>query len=433
MTARIGIRLEDKNAWEARTPLIPDHVRTLKAHHDIDVCVQSSPIRAFNSQEYVAAGAAMTESLEMCPIIFAVKEIPEEVLEPGKTYVFFSHTIKGQKANMPMLQKLLDLGCQLIDYEKIVDAHKRRLVFFGNYAGLAGMIDTLWALGKRLAWEGISTPFEDIQQALAYKTLDDAQTAIAEVGRRIAAAGLPESLSPLICGFAGYGNVSRGAQTIYDLLPVQEISPEALRDFTGGDRHHVYKVIFKEKDLVLPKNDQAPFQLQDYYDHPEHYRGRFADYLPHLTVLVNAIYWTRRYPRLVTEESARALFDDGRCPLRVIGDISCDVKGAIEITVRTTHPGAPIFVYDPRTGQLRNGYEGPGIVVLAVDNLPCELPREASRHFSTTLLPFVPEIAAADYTAPLAESGLSPTLQHAVIVWQGELTPPYRYLEQHLK
>lgn len=433
MALRIGIRLEDKNIWEARTSLIPEHVAVLCEAHDIEVVVQESPIRAFAAADYLQAGARVAPTLEDCPVIFAIKEIPAAALEAGKTYIFFSHTIKGQPANMPMLRRLMELGCQLLDYERIVDEHGRRVVFFGNYAGLAGMIDTLWALGQRLAWEGIPTPFSDLQPTLRYPHLEAAQHAIREVGARIAREGLPAALSPLVCGFAGYGNVSRGAQQIFDLLPVIEISPAELAHCAERDPHHVYKVVFKEEDTVEPVDSQATFALQDYYDHPERYRSRFEPYLPHLTVLVNGIYWTSRYPRLVTKQGLRALFEQQAQPkLRVIGDISCDTEGAIECTTRTTNPGNPIYVYNPLSCETQDTCAGVGVVILAVDNLPCELPRESSTHFSGTLLPFIPAIANADYNVPFEDAALPPILKQAVILWQGQLTPAYRYLEAHL-
>ncbi|PIV69931.1 MAG: hypothetical protein COS08_02885, partial [Euryarchaeota archaeon CG01_land_8_20_14_3_00_38_12] len=146
---RVGIRREDKNIWERRTPIIPQHIKELK-EKDIEFFVQPSKIRAFRDGEYVEAGANIQDSLNQCNVIFAVKEIPLDFFKKNKTYVFFSHTTKGQKHNMPMLKKMMELKCQLIDYEKIVDEKNRRLIFFGRYAGLAGMIDTLWALGQRL-------------------------------------------------------------------------------------------------------------------------------------------------------------------------------------------------------------------------------------------------------------------------------------------
>ena len=433
MTSSIGIRLEDKNIWEARTPIIPEHVAVLREAHDIEVVVQASPIRAFSAEEYLAAGARIAPTLEDCPTIFAIKEIPPTLLEAEKTYVFFSHTIKGQAGNMPMLRRLMELGCQLLDYERIVDENGRRVVFFGDYAGLAGMLDTLWALGQRLEWEGVTTPFSALQPALEYADLETAQAAVRQAGVRIASEGLPAELPPLICGFAGYGNVSRGAQEIFDLLPVIEISPADLENFTGDDPHHVYKVVFREEDMVEPVDPHAAFVLQDYYDHPERYRSRFERYLPHLTVLVNGIFWTSRYPRLVTKEGLRALFEREAQPrLRVIGDISCDTEGAIECTVHTTNPGSPIFVYNPLTCETQDACAGVGVVILAVDNLPAELPRESSTHFSETLLPFIPAIAHTDYTRPFEESDLPPILKRAVILWQGQLTPNYRYLEAYL-
>jgi saccharopine dehydrogenase (NAD+, L-lysine-forming) len=435
MGACVGIRVEDKNEWERRTPLIPLDVKELKETHGIQTCVQASPIRAFRESEYEEAGATVVESLTDCdcPTILAIKEIPSELLVPGKTYAFFSHTIKGQKHNMPMLRRLLDLGCQLIDYEKIVDENGRRLVFFGNYAGLAGMIDTFWAFGQRMTWENIETPFSQLHPTHKYATLDEAKAAIQQIGHRIARDGLNQALAPLICGFAGYGNVSRGAQEIFDLLPVREIKPSDLVTFDERDAHHVFKVVFKEEDMVEPVAPGTPFHLQDYYDHPEKYRSKFDSYTPFLTLLINGIYWSGRYPRLVTRSFLKEFFSQSKSPrLKVIGDISCDTEGAIECDLRATTPGDPIYVYDPLTGQTQDGHKGRGVVVLAVDNLPCELPRESSTHFSRTLVPFVPEIAQADYAAPFSQCELSPTIKRAVIAWHGQLTPDFQYLERYL-
>ena len=143
----IGIRREDKNEWERRVPLIPADVDQLAKEHKIEFVVQPSPIRIFKNEEYHSAGATISEDLATCSAVFAVKEIPEELFQEGKTYIFFSHTIKGQEHNMPMLKKMMEKKCQLIDYEKVADDKGRRLIFFGNFAGYAGMIDTLWALG----------------------------------------------------------------------------------------------------------------------------------------------------------------------------------------------------------------------------------------------------------------------------------------------
>lgn len=435
MTSRIGIRCEDKSKWERRVPIIPKHARRLQEEHAIEVYVQPSEIRVFPDRAYREAGVTVTEDLSVCPTVFAVKEIPLDFFDPGHTYVFFAHVIKGQPHNMPMLQALLDKGCQLIDYEKVTDDQGRRLIFFGHHAGLAGMVDTLWALGRRLSDEGVVNPFTGLKQMVKYDGLEEAKAAISTAGKRIAQDGLPESITPFICGFAGYGNVFGGANEIVELLPVEEIEPDQVSEVArhSDARHVVYKVVFREQHMVEPVSPGDEFELQDYYDHPEKYRSRFSTYLPHLTALVNCIYWEEKYPRLVTKESLRELFDPSDQPrLRVIGDISCDVEGAIEATVKCTQPGNPVYVYDPFQDRAVDGVSGRGPVILAVDILPSELPREASAYFSSVLMDYVPAIAEADYAVPFEGLALPPEIKRAVIVHRGELTPDYRYLDEHL-
>jgi saccharopine dehydrogenase (NAD+, L-lysine-forming) len=436
MTALIGIRREDKSEWERRVPVTPEDAAALRREHDIQVIVQTSAIRAFTDEEFVEAGIPVQEDLGPCPVIFGIKEMPDGFFEPDKAYIFFAHVIKGQPYNMPMLKRMLDLGCTLIDYERVVDEQKRRLIFFGWHAGVAGMIDTLWALGRRLEWEGVPNPFTGLQKTHTYRDLAEAKKGLEQARARIESEGLPPQVTPLIVGVAGYGNVSRGAQEMLDLLPLIEIEPEEVADIAvrkDRSRHHLYKVVFKEWHMVEPVSPGGTFELQDYYDHPEKYRGVFEQYLPHLTVLVNAIFWTERYPRLVTKAYLGELFGGGAEPrLRVIGDISCDVEGAIECTVRCTEPGDPVFVYEPLTGQVTDGYEGQGVVVMAVDILPSELPREASTDFSRILRPFIPAIARCDLTVPFEQCNLPPEIKSAVIAYQGKLTPDYRYIQEFL-
>ncbi len=436
MTAQIGIRREDKSIWERRVPVTPQDAAQLQQAHDVHVIVQPSPIRAYRDEEYAAAGVTIQESLSPCSVVLGIKEIPRDFFEPNKCYVFFAHVIKGQPYNMPMLRRMLDLGCTLIDYEKVEDDEGRRLIFFGWHAGVAGMIDTLWALGQRLAWEGIDNPFADLRQTHRYDDLEAAKEALAGVAARIEAEGLPEQIAPLTVGIAGYGNVSRGAQEILDLLPVIEIEPSELEAIaTGGEasRHHLYKVVFKEWHMVEPKSPDLAFELQDYYDHPEGYQGVFERYVPYLTVLVNAIYWSEAYPRLVTRSYLKTLFGlEAKPRLRVIGDVSCDVEGAIECTLKSTEPGEPIYVYNPLTDEIADGHEGPGVVVLAVEILPSELPREASADFSQILKPFIPAIAHCDYGAPFGQLDLPPEIKRAVIAHRGKLTPDYQYIQEFL-
>jgi alanine dehydrogenase len=427
----IGIRREDKNRWERRVPLTPDDVLELRAQHGLAFHVQPSPIRIFPDTRYVDAGAELREDLSACDLILGVKEVPLPLILPRKGYLFFSHTIKCQHHNMAMLKHLLDLGCSLLDYELITDDQGRRLVFFGNFAGLAGMIVTLHALGQRLQAEGIPNPFTRVRTTNQYANLGEAKREIAQLGETIRRDGLDPRIAPLVVGFTGYGNVSRGAQEIFDLLPHETISPHelpGLRQRADASRHCVYKTVFKEEHLVRPRDPQHPFALQDYYDHPEHYASVFETYTPHLNVIVNGIFWAEKYPRLISRAHAAALYDGGQPNLRVIGDISCDIEGSIEPTVRTTDPDAPCYVYDPRTGETHDGYVGAGPVIMAVDNLPCELPVEASTFFSHVLRAFVAEFQGADLSVPFEKLPLSPALKRAFIAERGQLRPKYEYI-----
>jgi saccharopine dehydrogenase (NAD+, L-lysine-forming) len=433
MAVRIGVRREDKSKWERRSPLTPEQVKELHDKHGIEVWLQPSEIRVFGDEEYRRAGAVVQEDLSACPVVLAIKEIPASFFTQGSTYVFFSHTIKGQSHNMPMLRRLLEMRCQLIDYEKIVDEKGRRLVLFGNYAGLAGMIDSLWALGQRLKVEDIPNPFSSIEPAHRYPNLEHAKEAVRHAGEAIKTKGLPAEFVPFVAGFAGYGSVSHGAQEILDLMPVEEVPPgdlPALASRARADR--LYKTVFREEHMVAPNDASGRFELRDYYDHPEKYHSIFNTHLPYLSVLMNCIYWEKRYPRLVTKRQLRDLYMSPDPKLKVVGDISCDVDGAIEFTVKTTTPGNPVFVYDPATDEVSDGVEGNGPIVLAVDHLPCELPRESSTAFGNALMPFVPEIAEADYSTDFEDCRLSRAIKDAMIAYHGRLTPRYEYLKKHL-
>lgn len=431
----IGVRREDKSPWERRTPITPAVVQALAEQHGIQVLVQPSPQRAFSAAEFEAAGAQVQEDLSACPVVLGIKEVPKSAFLAGQVYVFFAHVIKGQPFNMPMLQRMLDLGCTLIDYEKVTDDAGRRLIFFGWHAGVAGMLETLWALGQRLAWQGILNPFTTLRRAYDYHDIAEAKAAVQQVGDAIRRDGLPAALLPLTIGVAGYGNVARGVWEILDLLPLQRIAPGELHDLAARrySTNTIYATTFREDHMAAPLTAGASFDLQDYYATPEAYRADFEQYLPHLSVLVNAIYWDPRYPRLVTKDYLRQAWAADQPKLRVIGDISCDIDGAIECTVKATEPGDPNFVYNPLSGQVVDGVAGEGVVVMAVDILPSELPRDASDYFSQVLLPYVPALASADYAVPFNDLALPAEIKRAVIAHRGQLTPSYRYLQHHLE
>ncbi|HET6496614.1 MAG TPA: hypothetical protein VFH61_14750 [Thermoleophilia bacterium] len=431
---KIGIRREDKDPWEARVPLVPEDIARLTASGAAEFTLQPSPLRVFPAEEYSLAGARIDDDLSSCDIVMAVKEIPSELFAPGKTYAFFSHTIKGQPYNMDMLRRLMKLKCQLIDYERITDERGRRLIFFSRFAGLAGAVDTLWALGRRLEWEGLTpNPFAALKQTYAYPSLAAALAAIREVGAAIARDGLPASLCPFVIGISGYGNVSLGAQEVVDALGAIPTAPADLDGLFArpADRRLAHKVVFAEHDTVVRRDATTGFSLDEFVQRPELYEGAFESRLPRLAVLVNCVFWDTPYPRLVTKAAARGLYGAASPPLlRVIGDVSLDIGGSIEFTVKETHIDAPVYVYDPETDSIADGVTGRGPVVLAVGNLPCELSREASEAFGTALSPFVPALAAADFSLPYAQLGLPEELRRALILHHGDFTPDYGYMRQ---
>jgi saccharopine dehydrogenase (NAD+, L-lysine-forming) len=433
----IGIRREDVNPWERRAPLTPREVAHLVADEGLSVIVQPSENRVFDDDAYAEAGATVAEDLGPCDVIFAVKEIPPERILADKTYVSFAHVIKGQPANMPMLRRLVERRCSLMDYELVVDEEGRRLVFFGRYAGLAGMIDTLRALGRRLAREGRETPLTALKAAWEYESLKEARAAVAAVGERVAGEGVGEGLAPLVVAFAGYGNVYRGAQEILDLLPVEGILPDEVADVAGGaglSDKVIYKVVFKEEHMVRAKEAGAPFDLQDYYDRPEKYEPALVEYLPYVTVLVNCVYWDARYPHFVSKGDLAALYGGPSPPrLRVIGDLSCDVEGAVEATVKQVDSGSPVYVYDADRGEAVDGVAGNGPVILAVPNLPAELPRESSADFARRLKPYVAAVARADWRGSFDAVELPAPIKAATILYHGGFTPRYEHLEDYIR
>ena len=426
----IGIRREDKNIWERRVPLIPEHIKNLKDNFGIETVIQPFERRAFSDKEFDDSGAIIQEDLTECPTVFAVKEIPIKLLQNNKTYLFFSHTLKGQKYNMPLLKKVMDLNCTLIDYEVIRNENGKRLVFFGKHAGLAGMIDALYGYGVRLNGLGYSSPLLKMKPAYEYADVDEAKLLIAEIGEEIKEKGMPETKAPYVFGFMGYGNVSNGAQEIFDILPHKVITPDELKNLQDKSNNVFYKVVFKEEHLVEPKNSDEVFYLQDYFDNPHQYKSKFEEYIPHLSLIVNAIYWTEDSPRFLTKEYFKSIKTR---KLDVVCDITCDIDGAVEFTVKSTESDNPAYVYNPEDDSITDGYSGDGILDIAVDNLPTELPRNSSIEFSNALHQFVPGIVNADLTKNFDEVDFPPEIKRGVIVYNGSLTEDFIYLEEFIK
>jgi len=195
----------------------------------------------------------------------------------------------------------------------------------------------------------------------------------------------------------------------------------------------IYKVVFKEEHLVENIDENVEFELHEYYANPEKFRSKFEKYIPHIDMLINCIYWDARYPRIVTKDYLQKLFATGTPKLKVIGDISCDPNGSVECTEKGTEIEDPIFVYHPDTRTYTMGYKGEGVLVMAVDILPSELPRDSSAGFADVLINYVKDIADCDFSEDFLTLDLPNAIKSALILHRGELTPHYKYLEEFVK
>ncbi len=428
----LGIVKETKNKWERRVPLNPSAVKEL-IQKGFEVIVQPSRTRIYKNEEYRSVGAKLSEDLSRCNFIIGVKEILIDAIIPEKPYLFFSHVIKGQDYNMPLLQKILDEKVTLLDYEKIIDAKNQRLIFFGKFAGNAGMVDTLHGLGQRLKQHhGLDTPFLKIKQSYKYDSVQDAIEQLKIIGKEIEENGLPKEITPLNIFLLGYGHVATGCQEILAALPIVEIDPDKLAEHSQNyNNNKIYLSVFKEKHLVKRK-DGNQFNLQDYYNNNSEYKSRMMQYLSFCSVYMNAIYWNPECPVFLPNSVLEKM--QGQNPkLMIIGDISCDINGSVQATVKYATPDDPVFIFNAKTGEVTDGFMGEGFADMAVDNLPCEFSKEASDYFSDVLMPFMKKMLMNDYSKDIENSNLPEEIKKACIVHHGKLQLEYKYLEEFLK
>mmetsp|Transcript_54656 Transcript_54656/g.127824 ORF Transcript_54656/g.127824 Transcript_54656/m.127824 type:complete len:1057 (-) Transcript_54656:87-3257(-) len=433
----VAILRESRSKWERRAPLSPSHVARL-VKDGLRVLVQPSSRRIFADAEYVQAGGEIVEDVSPASLILGVKEVPIENLIPERTYAFFSHTIKAQPYNMPLLDAMLEKRVRLVDYECIREGGKRpgdRLVAFGPWAGTAGMINLQRGLGERLLAMGYNTPFLGVASSFMYPDLRAAVRAVRECGDRIAAYGTPPELGPLTFAFLGDGKVSKGAQAIFRELPHEMVAPEDLPELvTGGqaDLKKVYGCVCETQHFVQPKagGKMVPELKEDYYANPQNYTPIFHEVVaPYCSVLVNCVFWTEMYPRILTTAQAEALHRDGRSRMLAIADITCDLHGSIEFLNRFTTSEVPFYLYDVEMGGTHNDLDSPGILMLSHDTLPSELPRDSTEAFGDALVPFIRPLAESDGTLPFeSQQDIPVEVLGAVICDKGKLTPPWAHI-----
>jgi alpha-aminoadipic semialdehyde synthase len=351
----VGILREVVNRWERRAPLVPSDVQKL-VKQGIPVTVQPSPRRVFADSEYRAAGALISEDLSSTSLILGVKQPSAQSILRDKSYMFFGHVIKGQQENMPLLDKCIEARVRFFDYECIADANDKRLVAFGRFAGNAGFIDCLRGIGQRLLCLGYSTPFLAAASSYMYPSLNTAKAAVIALGQEINRVGLPEGLHPMVFTFTGAGNVSLGAQEIFELLPHKWVESQDLEKELRSPTHPIIGVKAQLPDLVQRIDSSVPLSKAEYYEHPELYEPIFHKNLAKYTnVLVNGVYWDQTFPRILTKDQARHLFSvKGNLGLLFISDISCDINGSIEFLVRSSSIEDPFYIYDPLTDMVHS-------------------------------------------------------------------------------
>ncbi|XP_041348560.1 alpha-aminoadipic semialdehyde synthase, mitochondrial-like isoform X2 [Gigantopelta aegis] len=440
----MAIRRETINVWERRAPLSPSQAGSL-VKKGIKVLIQPSNRRAYNMQEYAEKGVIIQEDISEASLVIGVKQVPIDILIPYKTYAFFSHTIKAQEANMPLLDAILEKNIRLIDYEKMVDSEGQRVVAFGKYAGVSGMINILHGMGLRLLALGHHTPFMHIGPSHNYRNTEMARQAVREAGYEIALGRMPKSLGPLTFVFTGSGNVSQGAQEVFQELPHEYIEPEYLPKVARqGSTSKIYSCVVSREDHYINK-DGSPFNANEFEEHPERYSSSFSHKIaPYASCIINGIYYAPNSPRLISIPDAKMLLrpqespwisSSPGCPqlphrLISICDISADPGGSIEFMKECTTIDSPFCLYDAEQNMNTESFAGSGVLICSIDNMPAQIPREATDFFGSRLLPFIPAMVESSASKPFEEYNCHHTVKNAVIASNGKLTPNFEYISE---
>ncbi len=393
---KIGIIREGKNPPDRRTPFTPSQIKQIHADYEGKLLfkVQSSSDRSYSDLEYENAGVEIVQDLEDCDVIFGVKEVPIDHLIPDKTYFFFSHTIKKQKYNRGLLKAVLDKNIRLLDYEVLKNENGQRVVAFGRWAGIVGAYNALWTYGQK-------TDLFDIKRA--YQCFDRR-----ELNLELKKVQLP----PIKIILTGSGRVGNGAVEILKELGIKEVSTQ---DFLHQYFEESVYVVLLSSDFNRRKSDGG-FDREEFHFYPEKYESHFLKFAEEGEILISAHYWDPEAPRLFELKD----INNPDFALSVIADISCDIHGSVPTTVKTSNILEPVYDVDRNTGEAIEPFGSQtSISVMAIDNLPCELPRESSQDFGNQLIQWViPELAKE----------VSPILEGATLARDGDLTLEFMYL-----
>lgn len=398
---KLGIIREGKVPPDKRVPLTPRQcIELMESYPHLKVVVQPSPIRAYTDQDYLDAGVPMSEDLSDCDIIMGVKEVNIEDLIPNKKFLFFSHTIKKQPYNRDLLRAIVDKKIQLIDYEVLKDTSNRRIIGFGRYAGIVGCYNGFLTFGNK---HGLY----ELKRANQCRDRKEVEEELKKVK-------LPNNAKIILTGF---GRVGHGAREIMAQLPVKEVDPEAFvsQDFDGPVFTHL------DVEDYYARRDGGEFNKSEFFSDPTPYKSTFSRFLSHADMYITCHYWSDQADFIITRDDLKQ--SDVR--LSVVADISCDIDCAVACTIRPSKISDPVYGYNPQTESEDDFMKNGVIAVMAVDNLPCELPLDASEDFGNELIKEVmPSLLGEDKDKIIARASETSL--------EGGLTEYFSYLEGYL-
>jgi alanine dehydrogenase len=396
---KFGIIKERKNPPDRRVVFTPEELARMKIEHpEAQIKVEHSDIRVFPDEEYSELGIEVAHDMTDCDVLFGVKEVPIEALIPNKKYFFFSHTLKKQTHNRKLLQAILEKKIDLYDHETIVDAQYKRLIGFGRYAGIVGAYNGLRAFGMK--FELFAIPKAE--------TLSSKEDLITRLRRQV--------LPPIKIVLTGHGKVAMGAKEILDGMKIKEVSVENY--LTKNYSEPVYTQI-DVVDYYKRKDGQAAVK-EDFYAHPTAYTSNFERFTKVSDIFMAGHFYGNDGPEILSQAMLQAV----DCKIKVVADISCDVEGPIACTIKASTIADPLFGYLPSENK-EVSYTHPGaVVVMSVDNLPCELPKDASEGFGEMFMKYViPAFFNGD------KDGI---LERSKMTENGKLTKRFAYLQDYV-
>lgn len=396
----LGIIREGKEPPDKRVPFTPKQVEEIQQRFpQIKIVCQESSARCFKDDEYRTLGIEVVEDVRDCDIFMGIKEVPIQQLIDGKTYLFFSHTIKKQPYNKKLLQTILAKKIRLIDYEVLKDKQGNRLVAFGRYAGIVGAYNGLWMYGKRFNAFSLRRAFECFD-------VNDLKIELRKV-----------KLPPIKIVLTGTGRVGKGAMETLDSAGIRKVGPS---DFLKREFNEPVYVLLNSADYHVRK-DGGHFNREEFHCSPERYRSCFTDFTKVADVLMAGAFWNPKAPVLFTREDM--LSRDFK--IKIIADITCDLNGSVPSTKRASTIPDPIYDYDAATDLVKPALSDQKFVtVMAVDNLPCELPRSSSEEFGRDLIDRI--------LRPLLVYDVEDIVERGTIARNGKLMEEFSYLQDYV-